>query len=197
MINNFKSFFLFSCCVLVVIFTFTSCKDVTTPKPMGYYRIEFPEKEYDFFKQDSPFTSLIPVYSEMQEITDTTQNVRWYNWNMPKYDATIHLSFHYINQPLSVYLESTRDFVYQHMDKASSIETTEIIIDNNKVYGLVYNINGSEAASPTQFYLTDSTTRFLRGALYFSHKPNNDSIAPIIEFINKDIMMFIRTLQWN
>ncbi|MGI6717895.1 MAG: hypothetical protein ACOX4D_01880 [Bacteroidales bacterium] len=180
-----------------MLLSITSCKDVTTPKPMGYYRIEFPEKEYDFFDEDAPFTCLIPVYSQMQEITDTTKNVRWFNLNIPKYDATIHLSYHNINQPLNVYLESTRDFVYRHMDKASSIETTEIIINNNNVYGLVYNINGSEAASPTQFYLTDSTTRFLRGALYFSHKPNNDSVAPIIEFINKDIMMFIRTLQWN
>jgi hypothetical protein len=35
------------------------------------------------------------------------------------------------------------------------------------------------AASSTQFYVTDSTTHFLRGVLYFYSAPNADSLKPV------------------
>jgi gliding motility-associated lipoprotein GldD len=65
------------------------------------------------------------------------------------------------------------------------------------VYGLVYQISGSDAASTYQFYLTDSTKNFVRGALYFDLVPNNDSLSPVIEFLKKDIEHMIMTFKWK
>jgi gliding motility-associated lipoprotein GldD len=64
------------------------------------------------------------------------------------------------------------------------------------VYGILYDIKG-DAASNTQFFLTDSTHNFIRGALYFEVHPNKDSLAPVLEFINKDLVHLIETFEWN
>jgi gliding motility-associated lipoprotein GldD len=65
------------------------------------------------------------------------------------------------------------------------------------VFGLVYEISGSDAASTYQFYLTDSTKNFVRGALYFDLVPNNDSLAPVIDFLKKDVEHMITTFRWK
>jgi gliding motility-associated lipoprotein GldD len=58
-------------------------------------------------------------------------------------------------------------------------------------------VEGSGAASPLQFFVTDSSKHFLRGALYFTVKPNNDSLQPVIKFIKEDINRFIDTFEWR
>ena len=85
----------------------------------------------------------------------------------------------------------------KHIPKASDIKEIPYSNKEHKVYGLVYDIRGSGAASPFQFYLTDSSLHFLRGALYFNMIPNNDSMAPVIDFIEEDMNHLIETLQWN
>jgi gliding motility-associated lipoprotein GldD len=102
-----------------------------------------------------------------------------------------------VDDDLSKYTEDAHSLVMKHIPKASSIE--EIRIDNpqSNVHGLVYNIEGTGAASPYQFYITDSTNHFLRGALYFNTLPNNDSLAPVIEFIKGDIMHLLETARWK
>ena len=37
----------------------------------------------------------------------------------------------------------------------------------------------------------------MRGALYFNTKVANDSLAPAIDYMKKDIMQMINTLQWK
>ena len=64
------------------------------------------------------------------------------------------------------------------------------------VYGVLYEIKGN-AASSVQFYATDSTKHFLRGALYFNTVPNKDSLAPAIQFVEEDIIHLIETLSWK
>jgi gliding motility-associated lipoprotein GldD len=88
-------------------------------------------------------------------------------------------------------------FAMKHITKANSIDEKIINNSNDRVFGLIYNISGSGAASTYQFYLTDSTSHFLRGALYFYFKPNNDSIAPVIDFIKQDINHLIKTFRWK
>jgi hypothetical protein len=62
---------------------------------------------------------------------------------------------------------------------------------------MIYFIEGSGAASPCQFFLTDSSTHFVRGALYFDFQPNNDSLAPVIKLIENDIRELVGTLKWE
>jgi len=87
--------------------------------------------------------------------------------------------------------------VFKHAPKALGIRESVVIDDERRVYGMVYGIEGRDAASPFQFYLTDSTDHFIRGSLYFNVVPNNDSLEPVIEFIIQDIDEMIKTLSWK
>ena len=85
----------------------------------------------------------------------------------------------------------------KHLQKASGIRDSLIINDEHKVYGMLIEMDGSTVATPLQFYLTDSTHNFVRGALYFNFLPNNDSMQPVINYIRQDIDQIIRTFEWK
>ena len=102
-----------------------------------------------------------------------------------------------VKNNLDSLIESSRKFVDKHISKASSIKEKSYENIDNNIYSIVYNIKGNEVASPYQFFATDKNNHFLRGALYFNMQPNNDSLAPVIEFIEKDIDHLINTLKWK
>ena len=87
--------------------------------------------------------------------------------------------------------------VFKHAPKAVGIKESYINMPESKVYGIVYTIEGRDAASPFQFYLTDSTDHFVRGALYFNVVPNNDSLKPVIDYIIHDIDFLVSTFSWK
>ena len=59
----------------------------------------------------------------------------------------------------------------------------------------MYDYEGTTATA-LQFYLTDSTKHFIRGALYF-HSEVNDSIAPISDFLKQDMKILIESFRWK
>lgn len=85
----------------------------------------------------------------------------------------------------------------KHIPKADAIEDSLVYRPEAHVYGLLYDIEGSKAASSCQFFVTDSSSHFLRGALYFNTSPNNDSLSPVIGFIRKDILHLLETFRWK
>ncbi|MCL1822363.1 MAG: gliding motility lipoprotein GldD, partial [Prolixibacteraceae bacterium] len=92
--------------------------------------------------------------------------------------------------------EESHELTYRHTQKASAIDAKLFLNPENKVYGTIYTIAGN-AASPMQFYLTDSTRHFLRGALYIRDIPNIDSLRPVIDFLIPDILHLIETARWQ
>ena len=62
--------------------------------------------------------------------------------------------------------------------------------------GIFYELGGNTATA-LQFYVTDSNRHFMRGSLYFNTKPNRDSLRPAIQFLKKDMLKMIRTLEWQ
>jgi len=64
------------------------------------------------------------------------------------------------------------------------------------MYGRIYEILGN-TASQIQFYVTDSTKNFVKGALYFNTTPNYDSILPAIAYLKKDIVHLMETMSWK
>lgn len=167
------------------------------PKPRGYFRIDLPEKEYKVIDTIYPFTFEIPVYSVLQPDTAGYQGEYWFNVKIPDHKGSIHFSYKVVRNNLYEYTEDTHNFVYKHVPKAEDITVEEVNHNDAGVYSLLYQIRGVEAASPTQFYITDSTRHFLRGALYFEHIPNNDSIQPVIDFVNEDIFHLISSFRWK
>lgn len=187
--------FLFMCSLLLI-----ACGDddeeIFAPKPKGYFRIDFPEKKYVRYDSTCPYSFEIPTYSFMNNDKHLGAQLCWLNINFPKFNAQIHLSYRLINHNLDTIIEQCRDFAIKHQVKATGLEETVIIRDSAKVYGLVYDIRGNTASS-LQFYLTDSTHHFLRGALYFNAVPNIDSQKVVVDFIRKDIERMITTFKWK
>jgi gliding motility-associated lipoprotein GldD len=180
-----------------VIFFSAGCKQEYTPKPRGYFRIDFPEKAYQRFDTTYPYSFEYPVYSRIIPDTRPSSEPYWINLEFPAYRGRIYFSFKPVHENLAEYLEDSRTFVVKHIPKADAINDSLIYRPEEKVYGMVYFIEGSQAASPCQFFLTDSASRFLRGALYFDITPNNDSMAPVISFIREDIRHLLNTFRWK
>jgi gliding motility-associated lipoprotein GldD len=174
-----------------------SCQNDYYPKPKGYFRIDLPEKSYVTFDSIYPYSFEYPEYATIIADNHPKAEKYWINIIYPQFKGTLHLSYKTINNNLNVYLEDTRTMVMKHIPKASSIENQQYQNETSGVYGLTYTISGVAAASPFQFYLTDSTTHFVRGALYFNTVPNNDSLAPVIDFLKEDIIHMIETFEWR
>lgn len=173
-----------------------SCQNTYTPKPRGYIRIDFPEKEYTEYSSKCPFEFEYPKYGKVMKDTDAMAEPCWMNVEFNSYKCKIHLSYKIVNKNVSGYIEDCHKMAYDHAFKADAIEEQLISDNKRKVYGLLYDIAGNTASS-VQFYVTDSIRNFMRGALYFEATPNKDSLAPAIEFFRKDIIHLLETLQWK
>lgn len=183
--------------VLLLAFFVTSCEESYTPKPRGYFRIDLPEKEYRHFDTTFPYTFDYPAYAEIVSDPHSPNEKYWININYLPFNATLHISHKYIDGNLIQYLEDAHKMVMKHIPKADAIYDSLIVDRKNSMYGLIYELEGSGAATPYQFFLTDSTSHFVRGALYFNTSPNNDSLEPVIDFITDDISQMIRTFRWK
>lgn len=195
--SEFKLLFKIEIIIFILVFLVTSCKQDYVPKPRGYYRIGFLEKSYHQAKLVSfPYQFEIPGYSRIVPDEDRQAEPYWVNLQIPQHKADLHLSYKKVENNLMKLIETSRQLAYDHGKKADAINERLYINAENKVFGTIYLIEGN-AASPLQFYLTDSTRNFLRGALYIREVPNIDSIKPVIDFITPDIIHLIETTKWS
>ncbi|MGQ7870022.1 gliding motility lipoprotein GldD [Sunxiuqinia sp. sy24] len=184
--------------IVILIVLLASCQKEYTPKPRGYFRIDFPEKSYHGLSKDLPYSFEIADYSTPRSAPDSenSANSAWMTISTPANKADLHLSYAHLNKDLQKHLEESRRLAYDHTIKADAIEERLFINPEQNVYGTIYYIEGN-AASPIQFFLTDSTEHFLRGALYIREVPNIDSIRPVIDFLKPDIIHLVETTRWN
>jgi gliding motility-associated lipoprotein GldD len=174
-----------------------SCGGDYVPKPSGYFRIDLPEKKYQQLDSIFPFSFEYPVYASIVHDPQAPNEPNWINIDFPKFRGRVHLTYRKVENNLSKFLEDSRTMAMKHMSKSTGISEQVVSNPDRKVYGLVYTISGSSAASTYQFYLTDSTRNFVRGALYFSVSPNNDSLSPVINFVQEDIRHLVETFRWK
>ncbi len=169
-----------------------------TPKPRGYFRIALPQHSYQTFDSLSfPYRFQYPTYSFINTTNIPNKEPYWANIEYPDFHATIYCSYKKVDKNLPILINDSHEFVAKHITKANAIKDRQIIDPSNNKYGLIFELSGSETASPYQFYITDSTTHFFRGALYFNNKPNNDSLQPVINFIMKDMEQLIESFTWK
>lgn len=177
----------------------TGCDDediVYSPKPKGYCRIDFPEKEYRPYDSLCPYKFEIPIYSVLKPDNNPGSDPCWFNLEFPKFKATLYLSYKPINNNIAKYLDDSHDIANRHQIKATGLDEVAIFRDSSKVYGLLFDISGNTASS-LQFYLTDSTKHFLRGSLYFNSVPNIDSLKIVVDYLKKDVLHLINTTAWK
>ncbi len=173
-----------------------SCKNSFTPRPRGYFRISLPAKSYKPLEITVPYYFQVPSYSTVSHDLMSPDQPDWLTIEVPANHAQIHITYKRINNNLEKYIEESRSLAYQHSKKASAIEERLFINPSRRVFGTIYNIKGN-AASPMQFYLTDSLRHFLRGSLYIKEVPNSDSLQPVIGFLSQDVMQLIITTEWR
>ena len=186
----------FSLLITALFIIFSGCSEDFVPKPAGYFRIDFPKKEYRPYNADVPYFFEYPEYAIIRPDTVKKAEPYWINIDIPIFKASIYISFKAIKKNDSALTEDSRKLAYKHSIMADAINEKQYVDNENKVYGVLYDIKGNVASS-IQFYLTDSVKNFLRGALYFNSSPNKDSLSPVIGFIRKDIDHLIQTLRWK
>ena len=188
---------------LLFLFILVSCNsEYTVGKKRGFFKIDFPEKKYQKFDQPGyPYSFEYPVYSSI--IKDTTffettpENPWWINIDFPQFAARVHMSYKQIGKTKfdSLVSDAFKLSYKQHTYKASAIEDSAMVTPNN-IHGMYFTLSGNTATA-NQFFLTDSTKHFLRGALYFNATPNEDSIGIVNDFLKKDLLHLINTLEWK
>jgi gliding motility-associated lipoprotein GldD len=155
-----------------------------------------PEKNYSRFSPaDCPFSFEIPQYASVVRDTNNLAEPCWMYIKFSRFNGEIFLSYKEVKNNLNKFLEDSHTLVYKHTVKADQI-TEKRVGNTNNVYGILYDIGGN-AASSVQFFATDSTKHFIRGALYFNVAPNIDSIGPVLNFIKKDVQHLINTMEWK
>lgn len=166
------------------------------PRPRGYMRIGFPEKKYVTYDSTCPFRFDIPDYSIVRKSPQAGDHPCWLDWYFPRYKATVYLTYQEVNKNIDTLVGTSWELTQKHIVKAGGLRDSLIKRNGDHVYGDVIDLGGN-AASPVQFYLTDSTHHFVRGSLYFFARPNADSLAPVLDFIKPDIYRMAQSLKWK
>ncbi len=171
-------------------------------KKKGYFKINFPEKKYQTFNQAGyPYSFEYPVYSNIikdSTFFDDKAGDWWINIDIPRFGGRIHISYKTINAQNSfdsLVRDGFKMAYKQHVDVSTGIEDSVIKTPNN-IEGLYFSLGGNTATA-NQFFLTDSTKHFLRGALYFDAAPNEDSLRIVNNFLKQDLKHLINTLRWS
>lgn len=187
---------------LFLLLFLPSCNNTPVPRPRGYFRIDFPEKNYIRYSGQEglpqiPCSFEYPAYGKLTVPEEGTGNAGWFNIEFPGYKAKIYLTYKEIHNDFAGMMEQTyRMNVKNHITKADAINEQAFNNYEKKVYGVLYDLKGNTATS-VQFYATDSIKNYLRGSLYFSAEPNADSLAPVINFFRDDIIHLMETLYWK
>ena len=185
--------------LLLAMTIFVACgeEERPLPKPKGYFRIDLPEKQYVKVDTLGRYAFEVPDYAAITYDPFAPQEKNWINVEVPQFKASIHLTHKDVKGNLGEYLEDVHTMITKHLQKANGMNDSLIINPEHKVYGMLIEMDGKGVATPLQFYLTDSTATFVRGALYFNFVPNNDSMQPVIDYLRQDIDRMINTFEWK
>ena len=188
--------------VVVIFSCLFSCGNDPISKPNGYLRLEYPEPIYtEESIEGIPFSfdrNLLAKKITTQQLRADTKSYG-ITLEYPELKGTIYLTYKDVEnsqEHLTNFLRDAQNFTQKHTIKADEI--TEQVYSNkeHKVYGMFYEVGGN-AASQSQFYVTDSINHFLTGSLYFYAKPNYDSILPAAYYLKNDIKNIMETVRWK
>ena len=192
------------------------------PKPKAYLRIELPKHEYflldtlrihggdtaiydgDTMVFTSDYVKTFPFSFEANRCIEWTEKdapkgTRWIDLKYPQWDGVIVLTYNHLRSPsdLRGQTDTSLHLLEQHYQFSSGIDERAFEDRDRRVFATVWHIKGRNVASTYQFYATDSLHHFLRGALFINRPPNNDSLAPVLEYMQRDIDHLIETLCWR
>lgn len=176
--------------LLLVFATFLSCEENVLPKPKALLRLEYSrptmeEAETEDFK-----------FQYNQSARFKKRNNRSLRLEYPEMRAAVFINYKKVEGNLKELITDAERLSYEHAAKADDIRARIYENHEDQVYGTFFEVVG-DAASQAQFYVTDSTQHFVTGSLYFSVKPNYDSIYPAAVYLQNDIGHIMETLRWK
>ncbi len=217
---NFRNLFFYFVLPVFYCLFFTECNSTYTSKKNGYFKIDFPERKYvTFQKEGFPYSFEYPAYAmiikDSSYFDQDIENPYWINIDFPRFGGRIFLSYkaiggkstYKVKQPDGSYKDSLGTNVFDYMvndafkltNKNGSIASSikdSLFHTKNGVTGVFFRVGGN-AATSKQFFMSDTTKNFFRGALYFDVTPNADSLRPVQDFLQNDIDHLINTFKWT
>jgi len=183
--------------IALILTGFYSCTEKTfVPKPPLYLRTDFPAATYIAYNDNCPYKFEVSNLYTVKNVQQGTESTCHKDIELGPLNGVINFSYIKIVEPLSAYVNYSNDKVGEHKIKATGIETENYINKDKKVYGTIFKLQG-DVATPFQFYLTDSTTNFVSGVVYFNSVPNYDSLKPSLNYLEKDLYHLINTFEWK
>ena len=168
-----------------------------TPKPRGFHRIVLPEAAYVSLPDTLPYRFRYSANAQLIKDTSAYSEKYWYDIFYPNFSANLDIAYKKIENQAQFkdYINDSHKLVDKHHIKAYSIEQS-VVKTPKGLTGIVFELSG-DVPTQFQFYITDSVQHFLRVDLYFPTATHNDSLAPIIEYIKKDMIEMMNTTEWN
>jgi len=184
--------------LLSIVFLALSCEEVYTPKPKGYNRIDLPEPAFQVLPDTFPYAFEYSKLAQLESAQSGKDERYWITFNYTDFEAIVQMTYKDLEDPnieTDILLNEAFELTKQHQVKAYSIEESLVAMPNGQIAS-VAELEG-EVPTQFQFYTSDSTHHFFRGALYFNTAMKNDSLAPVIEFIKADILHMLNTFEWK
>ena len=183
---------------LILLFILGSCGSDYLPKPKGYNRIDLPEREFTTLKSEVPYSFEHSVHANVEPDSFNLTDKSWINLNYESLGGKVHLTYLALDtdgKDIKTVVNDAINLTAKHQIKAYGIEESMMVTPKGYT-GVVAELSG-EVPTQFQFFVTDSTKNFLRGALYFNTAMKNDSLAPAIEYIKVDMIHLINTLEFK
>ncbi len=184
-------------CVYLLACTGSSTPDFS-PKPKGYNRLDLPTHEYQKLEGGHPFSFEYSKSAIIQLDTFKNAEPHWIIVYYPQLDTRIQFTYKPLQnnqEKLQKLMIDAAKLAFNHDKKASSI-TDKLYLTQNGKKAVVFELEG-EVPTPYQFFLTDSSRHYLRGAVYLMTATKNDSLRPMIDFMKEDAKHIMETLQWK
>lgn len=180
--------------VLVILVVSCSDKEMLIPRPIANLRVPFPERSYQTYESTCPYYFDLASYMSVKPI-DSMKSCH-IDVDLGQFNGILHLSYVPVENNLADLIAYSLDRVREHQVKASAIQDSMILNADSRVFGTFFELYGN-AATPFQFYFTDSTKHFIKGTVYFNATPNFDSIYPVLQYVKQDLIQLVNSNQWK
>ncbi len=175
----------------IIVISLTSCAGDTLPKPKSQLSLSYPNPSYHLTHSACDYDFDINSLGTVRYKDNCAAVIDY-----PSLNGSVFLTYRAVNNDITSLLNDAQKLTYEHVGKADDIIEEKYINEDQGAYGMFYDIKG-DAASQSQFYITDSTKHFLTGSIYFNTKPNYDSIYPAAVYLKNDIRHLMESIVWK
>lgn len=189
----------------IIVFLFSGilgalmgCEEDLVPKPPCYLRTNFPTHKYHSITCCGGHSmELADIFNlkktEMNPTGDCNQEI-----DLGPINGSLFLFYRKFDtqDSLAKLINISNDRVDEHKIKADRIDFKQLIDQKNHVYGTFFTLKGNVATN-FQFYITDSTSKFIRGEVMLNCRPNYDSLRPSLDYLKVDLEKMLTTFRWK